>query len=648
MGIFNNLQKTISNINPSNFKFVDKKEWSNVTANYQGILKSWDPNMIDTNSRASLPQPYVDTPSGSKIPLWRLQPQRMYDMATDVGDLRAIFETIQREMFRNGVKVQPKYKYKCMECLKTFASKPLNGYVPLGQLGRTQAKEDKLICDECGNDDSKRFRKPDPKGRVILQTFMDDPVNNNGQMLKTLARQYERDLDVVDYAIVSVSRNYVFKPVNDVTGATIEVDMENSDFMEAVRVHPMEATFIANDEAILGLGSDNEPRWICPNYTHRDKFLQNPYCDKCGAKAFTAIMEINAVPYGLPIANPNKMYYAKHELIWTPGKYMPDLLYGNSPLNAVWKKVMSLHHQDEYLWKYFDKDRPPKSILAIGSRNYETVQSFYDRQRQGARADPYMPRPILLNTDNVNASLQFIDLTPNFKELELSSVRVELRQIISSIYGVQPVFYGEQTKAGLGNESLQVTITNRTIKFYQKFLNENFFQKFSKMLGVDDWEFVLIDSEEIDKLREEQIRNQEIQNATLMYQMGFDVYTDGNKEFVFSQFPNPERQELMLKSGKQSVEDGKPAGDKKTNFDGEPQMTKPQDTPGAGGKSAGAGSGLGKAFGDVRETAIEIFKKGMTNEWTWSHMAKELSKSTSIEQTEALKIIKFLVQDNIG
>ncbi len=662
MSFFKKIGETFKGLSPSNYTVVDKKEYNVVKGNLNAILRGWDrgEDMVQVNDRPSLPLPYVDTPSGSKLPLWRLQPQRMYDLAQDVGDLRAILETIKREMFRNGMKVQPRFRYKCLECLKTFKEKPLGEYVPLGKLGRTQKKEEKLVCDECDNDDPKKFKKPDPEGRVTLQTFLEDTANNNEQTLKKIGMQYETDLDVVDYAFCAVSRDYKvvrLKRPDPITGATHDVDIPNSEIKEFVRVHPMQVSMIANDEGRLGLGSDNRPRWICPNYEHREKFLEEPVCPKCGLKAFTAMAETNSMPFGLPVANPSKQFYAKHELIWTPGRSMPDLLYGNSVLNAVWKKVMSLYHQDEYLWKYFDKDRPPKSLLAIGSRNYETVQSFFERQRQGARADPYMPRPILLNTDNVSSALEYVDLTPNFKELELSNVRTELRQIISSMYGVQPVFYGEQTKSGLGNESLQVTITNRTIKYYQKFLNEDFFRKVSEMMGVYDWEIVLIDSEEIDKLREEQIRNQEIINATQMYQMGFDVWTNGNGEFVFSQFPNPERQAMMNGTGSNirqgnldKTEDGKAPQEEKTDFGGQPLKMRPSDAGGAGGSSPSSGSSFSnKAFTDeqIRESVRDVVKKGSRNGWTFSHMAKELDKDTNIGYEKALYIIKEVVENSV-
>jgi len=667
-------------LNPvSNLTLVNKNDLNNLQtqnsallATHQGAPKFRDDNpdhYINSNARASLPLPYLDTPTGSKVPLWRLHPHRMYEMAENIGDLRAVYETIQREMFRNGMKVQSKFKYKCPKCFKLFKDKPAKDYIPMSNLG-SNSKKIEFACDECGFEaDSKQFITPKPEERIILQKLLDNPVNNNEQALKQVGRQYERDLDIVDSGYCLVTRNYniVRKQNNEVldelTGATavvgyvddngnIHENITEQPIDEFVRTHPVQITMIANDEAKLGLGSDNKVRWICPNYAHRENILEQPVCDKCGCKAFTAIAETNAVPFGLPVAEPKRRYYAKHELIWTAGKSMPDLLYGNSPLNAVWKKVMSLYHQDEYLWKYFDKDRPPKSLLAIGSRNFETVQSFFDRQRQGARADPYMPRPILLNTDNVGQALQHIDLTPNFKELELSNLRTELRQIISSIYGVQPVFYGEQTKAGLGNESLQVTITNRTIKWFQKFLNEAFFGKIGDLLGIKDWEIVLIDSEEIDLLREEQIKGQQIDNAVKMHTMGFDIATNGQGDFVYSQFPNPEKLEKLLGNkdtlnnadNPEKSKTSKGTKESQSNFGGEPKLNRPSDI---GGKGGGAPkSGLQKS--STESMGEYIIQKGLLNNSTLTTMAKELANRSGIDKDEALNIIKIIISRRIN
>jgi len=257
----------------------------------------------------------------------------------------------------------------------------------------------------------------------------------------------------------------------------------------------------------------------------------------------------------------------------------------------------------------------------MGSRNAESVQSFMEKQRQGARQDPYMPRPILLNTENVGQSLQYIDLTPNFKELELTELRKELRQIISTVYGVQPLFYGEQAKAGLGNEALQVTLTNRTIKWFQRFLNENFFNEITDIMEIYDWKIELVTSEEIDELREEQVRGQKIDNTVKLYGMGFDVAFDGENNILISQFPNPEKQQAMMGGGVGQNE-GEGNNDKTKSsapkaegeaqkFDGEPKIARPSDKGGTGDGSPASGTGT------------TLSNKGMTKS-QWDKFLKSL------------------------
>ena len=624
MGFFGKIR---DNIDPRNYRVVEKDDYNRVTQDHYDMRKAINDEYLHSNSRASTPYPFLDTPDGSKIPMWRMSPNRMYELADYVGDLRAVIETIQREMFRNGLQVLPRFEHKCLVCLKEYEQKPLKDYVPISDMGN-KGKKEKLQCSACGNDNPRKWSKPDPKNRQVLQTLLDKRVNNNQQSLKLVARQAERDLDIIDGCYVLVSRQWKLKTFanpDPETGATKQAlsSIHESKIDEIIRIHPIQCSIIASDEATLGVGADGKPRYICPQYEHRDSILETPVCPKCGCECFNAFLETNSVPYGVPLSSPKKMYYAQREIVWIPGKYYPDVLYGNSPIQSVWKKVLSLMFQDEYMWKYFDKDRPPKSLLVMGSRNAESVQSFMEKQRQGARQDPYMPRPILLNTENVGQSLEYIDLTPNFKELELSDLRKELRQIISTVYGVQPLFYGEQAKAGLGNEALQVTLTNRTIKWFQRFLNENFFNEITDIMEIYDWKIELVTSEEIDELREEQVRGQKIDNTVKLYGMGFDVAFDGENNILISQFPNPEKQQAMMGGGVGQNE-GEGNNDKTKSsapkaegeaqkFDGEPKIARPSDEGGTGDGSPASGTGT------------TLSNKGMTKK-QWDKFLKTLEE----------------------
>lgn len=751
LDLFRNIKNSFSFLNPSHYKLIEKTDYNFLVTEHNVMNKEYDRNNINDNSRPSLPIPYIDTATGSKIPMWQLSPVRMYDMANEIGDLRIVFEIIQREMFRNGWKIVPTFKYKCGKCFKTFSNKPVSKFVPIDdkiedsaqmtnpnetesgeqnsfgkQAMNNPAKivpnKQKLVqfvdsmdqtnmikkafpssngngfpfktkdkpqqdneddikiegnpedeqeqseelepleCDECGNKDPEMFYKPDSINRVKLEALMAVPANNNKMSLVDMARIYERDLDIIDNGYCLVSKRYKLKMLNEPdpdTGATMEADPEEEEISEFIPLNPSNVAKLANAEGRLGYDNQNKPVWICPQYEHRNKRLSRPVCDRCGCKAFNAVIEVNNVPYGLPVSDPKQMLYARDELIWTSGKYKPDLLYGHPLILAIWKKALSLYNQDEYMWKYFDKDRPPKSLLVFGTRNYESVQAFMERQKQGAKSDPYMPRPIMVNAENATQAAQFIDLTPNFKELELTDLRKELRQTITTLYGLSPVSTGEQKGSGLGNEGLQLTLQTRTIKYYQSILNREFFGQITKrMFHIDDWEIKLVDSEEIDELRTEQINGQKIDNASKMASMGYEHHTDGNDEFVFSQFPNPEKQAMSggmgsnINGGKNDkVKSPNPAKEDQTQFDQETKFNRPSDKGGvAEGSPLGSGNSMSnKSLSELGEMgkAVEIINKGLVNKWTFSNMAKKIAKANDWTVDESLDVITALISQKL-
>ena len=130
--------------------FIDK----NQDMNYEA------PNVEMHNSdyeydwgRPSLGEPYFSTSSGSKLPLWTISPFRIFDMAKNVGDLRLVHEIIQREVFRNGIRVKQKYKYKCLDCLKEFKETPTSKFIPLDQPNTRDKRNKTLEFDSSGNTD---------------------------------------------------------------------------------------------------------------------------------------------------------------------------------------------------------------------------------------------------------------------------------------------------------------------------------------------------------------------------------------------------------------------------------------------------------------------------------------------------------------
>ena len=469
----------------------------------------------ETTTRPSIAQPYMSTDTGAKLPIFPFPLIMIYELADNIDALRIPIETLNREMFKNGFEVVEKWKYKCANCSKEFQYEPAIGDKPdeqpfesnddseafnalpkkKGGDIKKQARQAELQCDTCGSHDLKR---PVPEHRSKLEELLNKPVNGNDQNLEDVARQLERDLEIADNAYLLILKNYYIDDVSK------RIDPDRTEIKEFLRVDPPQVAMIADSDGRIGYDDKRNPIYVCPKFEHRDRRLSEPVCERCGAEALKAVAEVNSV-YSIGIPQPKRVIYGEGELIWKAGKYKPSLIYGYSPIYSVWSKAMSLSHMDEYIRKYFDKMRPPRGLLVIASRNYETFRKSMDVLEQKAQEDPYMIHPLLVESDKGSKNMaQWIDFTGSLKELEFIAIRKELRMIIGAIYGVLPLYYGE-LPSGWSQEGLQVTITNRAIKWGQDILLKSFFRKIAALLNIDDWELRLKTGEETDHLRDLQI-----------------------------------------------------------------------------------------------------------------------------------------------
>ena len=574
-----------------------------VYSNLRNITKGY----TETTTRPSVAQPYMSTDTGAKLPIFPFPLIMIYELADNIDALRIPIETLNREMFKNGFEVVEKFKFKCGNCGKEFQYKPIKNDLKdeqpfeqnqdneTSQLPRSNAKkaiahelnpETDMECDTCGSDN---LIRPVPENRKILEDMLESPINGNNQTLEDLARQLERDLEIADNAYCLVLKNY---KIDDRTG---KIDRENTEIKEFLRIDPPQVALIADSDGRIGYDDKRNPIFVCPRFEHRDKRLIKPICDRCGAEALKAVLEVNSV-YSIGIPQPKRVVYGEGEVIWKAGKYKPSLLYGYSPIYAVWSKAMALSHMDEYIRKYFDKMRPPRGMLVIASRNYETFRKSWDMLEQKATEDPYMIHPLLVESEKGAKNMaQWIDFTGSLKELEFMALRKELRQIIGAVYGVLPLYFGEMP-SGWSQEGLQVTITNRAVTWGQDILRKSFYNKIAHLLGVDDWELRLKAGEETDKLRELQTQSTEIQNMAAMQAMGFEVKRTHTGEFKVSKDPiiNPMMmaQEESPKGNKTGR--GNAMGQKKENkqsFQGEPKTGRPSDPGGTGQGSPASGTG---------------------------------------------------------
>lgn len=587
----------------------------NVWKNLTNLNKEY----TETTSRPAIMQPYMATDTGAKLPIFPFPLIMIYEISDNVDALRIPIETLNREIFKNGWDVVEKFKYKCTNCGKEFDLKPVAGESddePPGQEGnkpqpkpaleplaidsKTKAddvvrqgtdaqkkKKESVECDQCGN---KELIRPDPTHRKILEKLYKSPVNNNEQTITQVMRMIERDLEVADNAYLLLLKNYWIDP------RTREIDPEKTEIKEILRVDPPQVAMISDSDGRIGYDDKRIPVYICPKFEHRDKRLTKPICPKCGTKAIKAVVEVSSV-YSIGIPQPKRVIYGEGEVIWKAGKYKPGLIYGFSPIYAVWSKVMALSHMDEYIRKYFDKMRPPRGLLVIASRNYESFRKAWNQLERHATEDPYMIHPLMVESEKGGRNMaQWIDFTGSLKELQFIDIRRELRMIIGAIYGVLPLYFGE-LPSGWSQEGLQVTITNRAVKWGQDILSEAFLERICAQLGVTDWDLKLKPGEEADELRDLEIEGQKLTNMQAYQGMGFPIERTHQGDWKIGKKPDFEQNMLALppdpmggSAGAGGKMGGKPSGGKAEGAGGKKESKSPSSA--SKPKSKGRGQAL--------------------------------------------------------
>ena len=646
----------------------------------KGVFSFRSKSYTESTVRPSIAQPYMATDTGAKLPIFPFPLIMIYELADNVDAIRIPIETINREMFKNGFEIVEKWKFKCSNCSKEFQYAPLAGDIrdeqpnqtnednestigsttsskankpqfPVRQPGGKQVQmEGPLQCDTCGSTD---LLRPAPEHRQILEDMLNKPINANQQSLEDIVRMLERDLEIADNAYLLVLKNYW---IDDATG---EIDPEKSEIKELLRVDPPQVAMIADSDGRVGYDDKHNPVFVCPKFEHRAKRLTGDRCDICGTKALKAVVEVNSV-YSIGIPQPKRVIYGEGEIIWRAGKYRPGLLYGYSPIYAVWSKIMSLSHMDEYIRKYFDKMRPPRGMLVIASRNYETFRKSWDALEQKATEDPYMIHPLLVESDKPGGKnmAQWLDFTGSLKELEFIAVRKELRMIIGAIYGVLPLYFGE-LPTGWSQEGLQVTITNRAIKWGQDILLKSFLTKLALLRGIDDWELRLKSGEETDRLRDLQIQGVEIENMKSLQGLGFEISRTHTGEFKVSKDPVVTTAEMAEAAGTvdENPEGLKPGGrgrgtaapkEDQQRFEGEPQHKLPSKVGGIAGGHPASGHGTSLSRKNypkgITPTNFESVKRtlqsGIDFGWTKKKTVDELRKKAFMTVRDARDIVK--------
>ncbi|WP_292467280.1 hypothetical protein [Methanolobus sp.] len=391
---------------------------------------------------------------------------------------------LKQEMFRNRFYWKPCFVKKCKDCGAEY--------------------DENIEKCTCG---SASFHEPD-YSQVRKKEYFIEKANYNGQSLKEVLSDFEFNLNVADNAYLLLVKAYDYDRAGDIA---------LEDVKEILSIDPRDIKKMVKKDGRMG-----GDIWLCP--THRDKMKHEPglKCPVCGALLQQAYYETTSAE--------NKQYYLKDEILHS-SKYYPSILYGYPPALKMIDDIMAYHYLEKRTKTFYERGRAP-GIATFPTNNPDSLRKFWDETMVKLQDDPYYIPLIGYNTDSKGqATMLQLMQDPNLDMLE---VKKELRERISSRFGVSLIFQGDtSTSGGLNNEGLQMTVTNRAVEDGQTIYNEKVLEWLCTQFGITDYVLQLNPNEEQDEMAEKERLAKDISNARGMYDMGFDVeYVDG--EFVFS------------------------------------------------------------------------------------------------------------------
>jgi len=434
----------------------------------------------------------------------------VYNITQQSVIVRTCITQLKQEIFRRGYVWEKAYEARCNECQKTH-------------------KRPVTECARCG---STNLKKPDPKQLEYAEKFIEGYVNKSEQLFIDVFKELEDDLNIMDDAYIVLVKEYYLDGNGKIRMHRIK---------ELFRGDPVTMSIYADELGIRGTKG-----FTCIN--HRSHISQEPHenCPDCNSPLFP-IHYINR-------ANGEEQNYIEGEVLHF-SKYSPSRLYGHSPVMTLFNHIMTLIAMENYINSSYTKSRMPRGLLAVQTRNMESMSSFWRSVKERMEQDPHYIPVMGIEAENGKGSVEWIKFMDSLKEMEYTAVKDDLRDRISAFYGVSKVFMADNTTSGgLNNEGMQILVTNRAVQMAQNVYNNYVFPFLVKQFGITDWVLKLPPSEEEDEIAELRKREIEVNIAASVKNLGFEVDMDEDGQFTFKkpepvEEKEPQQEESKAESG---------------------------------------------------------------------------------------------------
>ena len=423
----------------------------------------------------------------------------VYHIAYQSVITRTCITQLKNEVFRRGYTWEEKFTAKCADC------------------GREHERAT-LECVDCG---STNLIKPDRNQLKYIHDLLDGYVNKSEQLFIDVLKELEDDLNIMDDAYLIMVKEYYVDGNGDIRMHRIK---------EVYRGDPVSMHIYADDN-----GERGHEGYTC--LTHRDQITKDPSatCDLCGS-------DLHPVHY-VNRANGKEQAFIEGEVLHF-SKYSPSRLYGRSPVMTMWNHITTLIAMENYVNSAYTKARKPRGILAVQTRNMESMKSFWRGVKEKMEQDPHFIPVMGIESEGGKGSVEWVNFMDSIKEMDYIQVKEDLRDRIAAFYGVSKIFMADNSASGgLNNEGMQILVTNRAVEMAQTIWNNYVFPFMTEEFGITDWKLVLPPSEEEDEIAKLRKREIEVNVAASIKNLGFEVDMDDKGRFTFKKpEPKPEQQ----------------------------------------------------------------------------------------------------------
>ena len=450
-----------------------------------------------------------------KVPFqkWDFERIELYYLMSDI--LRTTVKALVDETFRNGIEIEPAFKYKCATCGTTFDLQP-------------------DVCPICGGTE---FRTPDLQERKTLEDWL-TRANSSGMNLTQVLEALDYTLNVFDNAYLVVIKRYYYDQDGNIN-KTEPVDVMVGD--------PKLIDLIISRDGRLGYDDFGNTLWFCP--AHRDELVKipedqlpeqgKPRCPKCGKTMLRAYYAWRGWYYNM-VARDTVLYYSGDEILHVK-KWEKRPGYGVSPIYTLIYKVRTLLRMDYFMMRGYEFERPPLGILILRGDREQINASIRALREEVARNPATIPVLVVESFDKDTGKIaEWIDLGFHPQEWDLIQLRKEFRRAISAMYGVAPVFYeveyGRKMDATTG-----MIVTNRAIEAEHKLFNTVVFPWLLRQLGIRDWRLRFKKPELRDDKTRLEILEREVRIASSMVKLCYEprmVKTEDGFTFVYEKIPD--------------------------------------------------------------------------------------------------------------